>query len=69
MVPKVVQNLNLPTFVQLSVGNTIKKNHLTADSLGLVKMKRYIIEQHIYTVEEYFKNNERLVVTVRKFLT
>ena len=46
-----------------------KKKHLTADSLGLVKMEGYTIEQHIFIVELYFKNDESLTATIRKFLT
>ena len=41
-----------------SVGNPKKKNNLTADSLGLVKMERYTIEQRVFIIEQYFKNND-----------
>ena len=44
-----------------------KKNSLTADSLGLVKMEHYTREQRVFIVEQYFKNNESLAATVRKF--
>ena len=47
---------------------TQKKNNLTADSLGLVKM-RYTIEQRMFIIEQYFKNNESLAAAVRKFHT
>ena len=48
---------------------TPKKNNLTADSLGLVKMERYTIEQRVFITEQYFKNNESLAAAVRKFHT
>ena len=48
---------------------TQKKNNLTADSLGLVKMERYTIEQRVFIIEQYFKNNESLAAAVRKFHT
>jgi len=41
---------------------TQKKNNSTADSLGLVKMEHYTIEQRVFIIEQYFKNNESLVV-------
>ena len=47
---------------------TQKKNNLTAGSLGLVKMERYTIEQRVFIIEQYFKNNKSLAA-VRKFHT
>ena len=34
-----------------------KKNSLTAESLRLVKMARYTIQQCIFIIEQYFKNS------------
>ena len=31
---------------------TQKKNNLTADSLGLVKMERYTIEQRVFIIQQ-----------------
>ena len=31
-----------------------------AESLELVKMERYTIQQHVFIIEQYFKNNENL---------
>ena len=47
---------------------TLLKNHLIADSEGLIKVDHYKIEC-VFIVEQYFKNNESLVVTVLKFCT
>jgi uncharacterized hydantoinase/oxoprolinase family protein len=44
-----------------------QKNNLTAESLRLVKMKRYIINQRVFIIELYLKNNETLKAAVRKF--
>jgi len=46
-----------------------KKNSLTADSLGLVKMEHYTRERCVFIVEQYFKNKKSLAATVRKFRT
>ena len=37
------------------VGSPEKKNSLTAESLGLVKMERYTIQQRVFIIEQYFK--------------
>jgi len=42
---------------------------LTAESLGLVKMERYTIQQRVFIIEQYLKNNESLAAAVRKFHT
>jgi len=48
---------------------TKKKDSVTADSLGLLKMERYTKEQRVFIVEQYFKNNEGLAATVHNFRT
>lgn len=45
------------------------KNNLTADSLGLVNMERYTIEQHVLIAEHCLRNNESLSAAVQKFHT
>lgn len=44
----------------------IKKKDNVIDNLGLLKMERDTKEQHVFIVEQYFKNNESLVATVHK---
>ena len=34
-----------------------KKNSLIAENLRLVKMERYTIQQRVFIIEQYFKNN------------
>lgn len=48
---------------------TKKKDSVTADSSGLLKMEGYTKEQRVFIVEQYFKNNEGLAATVRNFRT
>ena len=39
---------------------------MTADSLGFVKMERFMIER-VFIVEQCFKNDENLAARARKF--
>ena len=53
-IPKLMQDLNLPPFSHQVVGNPEKR---TVESLELVKMERYTMQQHVFIIEQYFKNN------------
>ncbi|PBC29604.1 hypothetical protein APICC_08150 [Apis cerana cerana] len=44
----------------------IRKDSMTADSSGLLKMERYTKEQRIFIVEQYFKNNKSSEMIVKK---
>ena len=57
--------LNLP-FKQYSVDNPKKQNKSTVDSLSLVKMERFAIEQRVFIVEQYFENSECLAAANNK---
>ena len=67
--PKINARFEFATIHAVKCWQPYLKNHLIADSLGLVKMKCYTTEQRVFIVEEYFKNNESLATTVRKFHT
>lgn len=43
---------------ELTQARKCLKNNLTPDSLGLVNMERYMIEQCVFNVGHYLKNNE-----------
>ena len=47
-------------FASIHCWQAWKKNNLMAESLELVKMERYTIQQHVFIIEQYFKNNENL---------
>ena len=67
--PKINARFEFVAIFALSCWQSWKKNSLTAESLRLVKMERYTIQQCVFIIEQYFKNNESLAAAIRKFYT
>ena len=53
--PKINARFEFAAICAVKCWQPKKKNNLTADSLGLVKMERYTIDQRVFIIEQYFK--------------
>lgn len=52
------EDSNFPSFVRVANEKKDKKEIATVNSLVLLKTKHHVKEHHVFTIEQYLKNNE-----------